>query len=123
LLDDDDLLDDGNYVVRYSRIADTLRATFVFKPLALMGRYSLPIFAAGSLLSATGQVIVEERPEALLQVIALDVAIVRCGILPHYLVARGCEMWGRRQPVSAIPLRSRRQREVTVPSAPCRRGA
>jgi OpgC protein len=47
-----------------------------------MGRYSLPVFATGSVLAALGEVIVETRAAAFSHRLALG------GILVHYLVAR-----------------------------------
>jgi hypothetical protein len=53
-----------------------------------MGRYCLPVFATGIVLSVIGEVI-ETRSEAFNHQVALGAAIVAGGILMHYLVARG----------------------------------
>jgi hypothetical protein len=58
----------------------------------MIGRYSLPVFATGSLLSAVAQLIEEARPEKTMEPsgedLAIGFAIVICGVLIHYLVAR-----------------------------------
>jgi hypothetical protein len=57
-----------------------------------MGRYGLPVFATGTVLSAMGEV-VETRSEAFSHEVAFGAAIVVGGILMHYLVARGLAAW------------------------------
>ena len=76
------------YVVYYCGATQFARATPIFKPLALMGRYSLPVFATGTVLSAIAQIIGEVRPEDLRYRLVLDLAVVAGGILVHYGVAR-----------------------------------
>jgi hypothetical protein len=53
-----------------------------------MGRYSLPVFATGCVLTAVGEVLVETRPENYAYPLTLGAFIVAGGILIHYLVAR-----------------------------------
>jgi hypothetical protein len=81
------------------------RWTPVFSPLALMGRYSLPVFAAGCVLVAIGEVIVETRPEDFNHRLTLGGLIVAGGILVHYLVARllAARVAQRAELVSAAP--------------------
>jgi OpgC protein len=69
-----------------------MRRTRAFLPLCLMGRYGLPVFATGIVLSAMGEVI-ETRSEAFTHQVAFGAAIVAGGILLHYLVARGLAAW------------------------------
>jgi hypothetical protein len=76
------------YVIGHSGIAQLLRPTPIFAPLALMGRYSLPVFATGCVLTAVGEVMVETRPEDYAYPLTLGGFIVAGGILLHYLVAR-----------------------------------
>jgi hypothetical protein len=76
------------YVVAHSGLTRVLRPTPMFAPLALMGRYSLPVFATGCVLTAVGEVIVETRPEEFAYPLTLGGFIVAGGILVHYLVAR-----------------------------------
>lgn len=76
------------YVIAHSGLTDLLRRTPIFSPLALMGRYSLPVFATGCVLTAIGEVIVETRPEGFEHAIALGGLIVAAGVVAHYLVAR-----------------------------------
>jgi hypothetical protein len=85
------------YVVYHSGLTGLMRRTRAFLPLCLMGRYGLPVFATGILLSAMGEVI-ETRSEAFTHQVAVGAAIVAGGILLHYLVARGLAAWrdGRR---------------------------
>src|SRR6266446_4595493 len=85
------------YVVYHSGLTGLMRRTRAFLPLCLMGRYGLPVFATGIVLSAMGEVI-ETRSEAFNHQVALWAAIVSGGILLHYLVARGLAAWrdGRR---------------------------
>src|SRR6266566_7268714 len=65
-----------------------MRRTRAFLPLCLIGRYGLPVFATGTVLSAVGEV-VETRSEAFSHEVAFGAAIVVGGILMHYVVARG----------------------------------
>ena len=76
------------YVISHSGITQLLRPTPIFAPLALMGRYSLPVFATGCVLTAVGEVLVETRPENYAYPLTLGAFIVAGGILIHYLVAR-----------------------------------
>jgi hypothetical protein len=80
------------YVVYHSGLTGLMRRTRAFLPLCLMGRYGLPVFATGIVLSAMGEVI-ETRSEAFNHQVALWGAIVSGGILLHYLVARGLAAW------------------------------
>ena len=81
------------YIVYHSGLTGLMRRTRAFLPLCLIGRYSLPVFATGTVLSAMGEVIVETRSEAFSHEVALGAAIVAGGILMHYLVARGLAAW------------------------------
>jgi hypothetical protein len=76
------------YVISHSGLTQLLRATPVFSPLALMGRYSLPVFATGCVLTVVGEVMVETRPEDYAYPLTLGAFIVAGGIVLHYLVAR-----------------------------------
>jgi hypothetical protein len=76
------------YVIGHSGLTQRLRRTWVFSPLALMGRHSLPVFATGCVLTAIGEVIVETRPEDFSYPLTLGAAIVVGGVLAHYAVAR-----------------------------------
>jgi len=76
------------YVISHSGLTRLFRWTPVFSPLALIGRYSLPVFATGCVLAAIGEVIVETRPEDFNHRLTLGGLIVAGGILVHYLVAR-----------------------------------
>jgi hypothetical protein len=71
------------YVVSYSGLTRVLARTPVFKPLCLIGRHSLPVFAAGSLLSVFEQVITDAYAPALVA----SLAIIAAGIALQYLVA------------------------------------
>jgi hypothetical protein len=76
------------YVISHSGLTRLLRPTPIFAPLALMGRYSLPVFATGCVLTAIGEVMVETRPEDYAYPLTLGGFIVAGGIVIHYLVAR-----------------------------------
>src|SRR6476661_4066791 len=80
------------YVVYHSGLTGLMRRTRAFLPLCLIGRYGLPVFATGTVLSAMGEV-VETHSEALSHQMAFGIAIVVGGILVHYLVARGLAAW------------------------------
>src|SRR6266571_1280204 len=80
------------YIVYHSGLTGLMRRTRAFLPLCLIGRYGLPVFATGIVLSAMGEVI-ETRSEALSHQVAFGAAIVVGGILMHYLVARGLAAW------------------------------
>ena len=64
------------YIVYHSGLTALMRRTQAFPPLCLIGRYGLPVFAAGTVLSAMGELV-----------------IVVGGILMHYIVARGLAAW------------------------------
>jgi hypothetical protein len=80
------------YIVYYSGLTGLMRRTRAFLPLCLIGRYGLPVFATGTVLTAMGEV-VETRSEAFSHEVAFGAAIVVGGILVHYLVARGLAAW------------------------------
>jgi hypothetical protein len=98
------------YVVSHSGLTQVWRKTPIFAPLALMGRYSLQVFATGCVLTAVGEVIVETRPEDYAHPLTLGAFVVLGGILLHYLTARLLD-WRRtaqRRPVllpaATVPL-------------------
>src|SRR5213080_2183541 len=62
------------YIVYHSGLTGLMRRTRAFLPLCLIGRYSLPVFATGTVLSAMGEVIVETRSEAFSHEVALGAA-------------------------------------------------
>src|SRR6478752_4094333 len=80
------------YIVYHSGLTGLMRRTRAFLPLCLIGRYSLPVFATGNVLSAMTE-LVETRSEAFSHEVAFGAAIVVGGILVHYLVARGLAAW------------------------------
>jgi hypothetical protein len=80
------------YIVYHSGVTGLMRRTRAFLPLCLIGRYGLPVFATGTVLSAMAE-LVETRSEALSHQVAFGAAIVLGGILIHYLVARGLAAW------------------------------
>src|SRR6478609_5444986 len=80
------------YIVYHSGLTGLMRRTRAFLPLCLIGRYGLPVFATGTVLSAMGEV-VETRAEAFSHQLAFGTTIVVGGILMHYLVARGLAAW------------------------------
>ena len=80
------------YIVYHSGLTGLMRRTRAFLPLCLIGRYGLPVFATGTVLSAICEV-VETRSEAFSHEVAFGAAIVVVGILMHYLVARGLAAW------------------------------
>ena len=89
------------YVIAHSGLTQAIRVTPIFAPLTLMGRYSLPVFATGSVLTAIGEVIVETRAEDFAHPLALGGFIVAGGIVLHYLVAR---LLAARRAVAPRPL-------------------
>jgi hypothetical protein len=76
------------YVISYSGITNLFRSTPVFAPLALIGRYSLPVFATGCVLTVVGEIMVETRPEDYAYPLTLGAFIVLGGGVLHYLIAR-----------------------------------
>jgi hypothetical protein len=80
------------YVVYHCGLTGLMRRTRAFPPLCLIGRYGLPVFATGTVLSAMGE-LVETRSEDFSHTLAFGAAIVFGGILMHYLVARGLAAW------------------------------
>jgi hypothetical protein len=72
------------YVIYHSGLTNLMRTTPLFAPLALMGRHSLPVFAAGEFLTLVGEAITEtEIPDFLSQII-----IVVGGIAIQFWIAR-----------------------------------
>jgi hypothetical protein len=80
------------YIVYHSGLTGLMWRTRAFLPLCLIGRYGLPVFATGTVLSAVGEV-VETRSEAFSHEVAFGAAMVVAGIFMHYLVARGLAAW------------------------------
>jgi hypothetical protein len=80
------------YLVYHSGLTGLMRRTRAFLPLCLIGRYGLPVFATGTILTAVGEV-VETRSETFSHEVAFGAAMVVGGILMHYLVARGLAAW------------------------------
>jgi hypothetical protein len=76
------------YVVGHSGFTRLWRATPIFAPLALIGRYSLQVFATGCVLTAVGEVMVETRPEDYAYPLTLGAFIVVGGCVLHYFTAR-----------------------------------
>jgi hypothetical protein len=101
-------------VIAYSGLTEWLRRTAVFKPLALIGRHSLPVFATGCVLVVIGEVIVETRPEEFTYQLALGAAIALIGALIHYAVA---VLAARHSVVTAPLLAARSGPEVGVSTA------
>jgi hypothetical protein len=90
------------YVISHSGITNLFRSTPVFAPLALIGRYSLQVFATGCVLTAVGEVIVETRPEGYAYPLTLGAFVVAGGVVLHYLVARLLEWRRTAQPRPAL---------------------
>ncbi|HXW24706.1 MAG TPA: OpgC domain-containing protein [Xanthobacteraceae bacterium] len=76
------------YLIGHSGVTRVFRATPIFAPLSLIGRYSLPVFATGCVLTAIGEVMVETRPDDYAYPLTLGAFIVVVGVVLHYLVAR-----------------------------------
>jgi hypothetical protein len=76
------------YVVSHSGVTRLYRATPIFAPLTLIGRYSLQVFATGCVLTAIGEVMVETRPEDYAYPLTLGAFIVVGGCVLHYCAAR-----------------------------------
>ena len=76
------------YVISHSGLTQLFRPTPVFAPLALIGRYSLPVFATGCVLAIIAEVVVETRPDDYAYPLTLGGFLVGGGIVLHYLVAR-----------------------------------
>jgi hypothetical protein len=95
------------YVIAHSGVTRLLRLSPIFAPLALMGRYSLPVFATGCVLTALGEVIVETRSEDFAYRLALASFIVVAGTIVHYLVARLRDTRRAPQPRPALAIAMR----------------
>jgi hypothetical protein len=72
------------YVIFYSGITGWLARTVVFKPLCVIGRHSLPVFALGSILSMFDRAIMDTYEIAVIP----SLAILAVGIILQYLIAR-----------------------------------
>jgi hypothetical protein len=71
------------YVVFYSGVTGWLARIIVFKPLCLIGRHSLPVFALGSILSMFDRAIMDTYELAVIP----SLAILAVGIILQYLIA------------------------------------
>jgi hypothetical protein len=71
------------YVVFYSGVTGWLARTIMFKPLCLIGRHSLPVFALGSILSMFDRAIMDTYELAVIP----SLAILAVGIILQYLIA------------------------------------
>jgi hypothetical protein len=72
------------YAIFYSGITGWLARTAVFKPLCLIGRHSLPVFALGSILSMFDRMIMDNYEIAVIP----SLALLGMGIVLQYLIAR-----------------------------------
>lgn len=87
------------YVIYHSNLTNLLRTTSLFAPLALLGRHSLPVFAAGEFLTLVGEAITEtEIPDFLAQII-----IVVGGIAVQFWIARYYETRALRRKSAKAP--------------------
>src|SRR5262249_5436529 len=80
------------YVVYHSGLTGLMRRTRAFLPLCLIGRYSLPAFATGTVLSAMTQ-LARTRAAGVSHELPFGVAIVAGGHLIAYLVAGSLAAW------------------------------
>jgi hypothetical protein len=71
------------YAVYYCGFTRLLARTPAYRPLCVIGRHSLPVFAIGSLLSAVDQVVIDTYAPAVLG----TMIIIAAGIALQYLVA------------------------------------
>jgi hypothetical protein len=71
------------YAVHYSGLTQRLRRTAIFAPLCLIGRYSLPVFATGAILSTVGLALIDEDWPG----IPYNLILLAGGLALHYLVA------------------------------------
>jgi hypothetical protein len=71
------------YAVYYCGFTRLLARTPAYRPLCVIGRHSLPVFAIGSLLSAVDQVVIDTYAPAVLW----TMIIIAAGIALQYLVA------------------------------------
>lgn len=76
------------YVISHSGLTQVLRRTVAYRPLSIIGRHSLPVFATGCVLVALSEVMVDTRPEDFSHPLILGAAVVAVGVLVHYAVAR-----------------------------------
>ena len=76
------------YAVYHCGLTRLIARTPVFKPLCVIGRHSLPVFAAGSLLSTVDGVIIDTCAPAL----PATMALVATGITLQYLLAHTLAM-------------------------------
>jgi hypothetical protein len=89
------------YTVYYSGLTRLLARTPVFKPLCVIGRHSLPVFAIGSLLSTVDQVVIDAYGPAVLW----TVTILAAGIALQYLVAHVLALRARNTGAGVAPVR------------------
>ncbi len=86
------------YAVYYCGLTRLVARTPLFKPLCVIGRHSLPVFAAGSLLSTVCQMIIDSWAPAL----PITMAMIATGIALHYLLARVLAMRAGRARQAAV---------------------
>src|SRR5262249_49185703 len=98
------------YLIGHSGATELLRRTAVFSPLAMIGRYSLPVFATRCVLVALGGVIVGSGAEDFAPPLLLGAVIAVGGSFLHYALARfiaasrGAEPWPTLVPMPALRL-------------------
>jgi hypothetical protein len=88
------------YAVYYCGFTRLLARTPAYRPLCVIGRHSLPVFAIGSLLSAVDQVVIDTYAPAVLW----TMIIIAAGIALQYLVAHVLAVRARhaKRPVAAV---------------------
>jgi hypothetical protein len=86
------------YVIYHSGLAERMRRTAVFAPLALIGRHSLPVFATGAFLCTVGLATIDDDWPGMPYTTMFLVA----GLALHYVVA-ACLSRSRPLSAPAIP--------------------
>jgi len=87
-------------------------------PLAIVGKHSLPVFVAGTLLSMVAQVIKEVQPDSF----ALDTAIISGGLLLQFALAYYLNWlpsigWGGKKAARRAPAPARAKPNLASPPA------
>jgi len=86
------------YTIYYSGLTRLLARTPVFKPLCVIGRHSLPVFAIGSLIVTVDQVVIDTYAPAVLW----TVTILAAGIALQYLVAHVLALRAQKVRVASV---------------------
>lgn len=102
-----------SYLITAIPALSNLARTSPDHPLAILGKHSLPVFIAGTILSMTAQVMRVVNPDGL----PYDTMLIASGVVAQFAFAYYLE-WLPRIGWGAKPARSQQSKPVAVPAKP-----